>query len=363
MKLQVTQENLSRALSSVSRIANIRNTLPILSNVLIRTENKRLSISATNLDIAIIHHIGAKIEKDGGITVPAKLMQEFIGSLPSSVIDLNLEGTKLTITTEKYNSTINGIVADDFPVMPSVSKDNMFSINSDKLKKALNQVVFSAGIDDSRQVLTGVYFYTNNQELVIVATDGYRLSEKKLGKMKDFIPVLVPSSASQDLIRIISEAGTEVNIFCDEQQAMFQAGDIELTTRLLEGKYPDYASLIPKEFENSATLNRNDFIEIVKVASLFAKESAYSVTISLDSANNSVNVKSIATQVGENVSSADAVVTNDAKITLNSKFLLDALNVFDGNKIFFGFNKNMEPSVLKDPDDDSYVHVVMPLKS
>src|SRR3954447_16067691 len=182
MKLQVTQENLSKALGSVARIANSRNTLPILSNVLLKTENNRLSIAATNLDIGITHFIGSKIEKEGAITVPARLMQDFVSSLPDSVLNLELTDNKLHITNDQYQSTINGIVADDFPVMPAIKEGVTWKLPATEFKKALSQVVFAASADDARPVLNGVYFHSSGGQAVLAATDSYRLAEDKLTK-------------------------------------------------------------------------------------------------------------------------------------------------------------------------------------
>src|SRR3954468_18726313 len=199
MKLQVTQANLAKALSTVARIANARNTLPILSNVLLRAENNRLSIAATNLDIGITHFIGSKISKEGAITVPARLMQDFVSSLPDSVLNLELTANKLHITTDQYQSTINGIVADDFPVMPAIKEGSTWKSPAADFKKALSQVVFAASADDSRPVLNGVYFHSVGAQAVLAATDSYRLAEDKLTKTTKQINFLVPGSAAQDL--------------------------------------------------------------------------------------------------------------------------------------------------------------------
>lgn len=363
MKLQVTQENLNKALTSVAKIANTRNTLPILSNVLIKTTNNRLSISATNLDVAIKYYIGAKIEEEGALTVPARLTQEFVNSLPSGVINLEIEKNKLIIFTEKFNSSINGISAEDFPVVPIVETKKESKINAQLLKNSLTKVVFAAGTDETRQILTAVYFNFTSEGLRLVSTDGYRLSEVLIKKIDKFDNILIPSSAINDLIRLIGDYNEEVIISSDEQQVLFRVGDVELTSRLLEGKYPEYINLIPKDYKNTAIIKREDFIDITKVASLFSKENAYSVVISLDSTNNTLSVKSIASQVGENISSATAKISNDSKITLNSRFLLEALNAFNDQELFFGFNEKMEPSVIKGINNPDFIHVIMPLKA
>ena len=363
MKLQVTQENLNQALGSVGRVANSRNTLPILSNVLIKTTNNRLSLAATNLDIAIVHFIGAKISEEGAITVPARLMQDFVSSLPAGVIELELTNTKLKVTTDQYNSVVNGIVADDFPVMPTISEGNSWKIDASTLKKGLQQVVFAASSDETRQVLTGVYIHTQDNKLFIAATDSYRLAEKEMGKNTQDVSVLVPATAMQDLLRVMGDYEGEVSVTHDGQQILFRVGDVELTARLVEGSYPDYQKLIPSEFKSSVELKRSDFINVTKVSSLFARESAGSVTIELDDKSNRLSIRSVASQLGENTATAEGKVSGSGNITLNSRYLLDALQALNGEDVFFGFNGKLEPTILKDPKDSGYKHIIMPLKS
>ena len=363
MKLQVTQEHLNQALTSVGRVANTRNTLPILSNVLIKTTNNRLSLSATNLDIAIVHYIGAKINEEGSITVPARLMQDFVGSLPSGVIELELTNTKLKVTTSQYHSVVNGIVADDFPVMPTISEGKKWNISAQVFKKGLQQVVFAAGSDETRQVLTGVYIHSKNGKLYIAATDSYRLAEKELGKNAEDISILVPATAMQDLLRVMGDFDGDVSVTHDGQQVLFQVGDVELTARLVEGNYPDYQKLIPSEFASSIELKKADLLNVTKVSSLFARESAGSVTIELDDKSNTLSIRSVASQLGENTATAEGKVKGGGSITLNSRYLLDALQALGGEDILFGFNGKLEPTLLKEKNDSSYKHIIMPLKS
>lgn len=363
MKLQVTQENLNKALASVSRVANTRGTLPILANVLIKTVDNRLSIAATNLDIAITHYIGSKVTEEGSVTVPARLMQDFISSLPSGVIDLKLEYYKLNISTDKYQSVINGVSSEDYPVMPAIKNAKSWKISANVLKSSLQQVVMAASNDEARPVLTSVYIYNKDNELFMVATDSYRLAEKRLIKTKEEIKLLVPATALSDLLRIIGEFEGDVEVMHDDQQVLFRVGDIELITRLVEGSYPDYRKLIPSKFNSSAKLKRTDLTNITKVSSLFARESAGSVTINLDDKKSQVSIRSIASQLGENNSIATAEVSNEGVITLNSRYILDALHALSGDDVVFSFNGKLEPTVLADPKKDDYVHIIMPLKS
>lgn len=361
MKLQVTQENLAKALNTVARVANTRNTLPILANVLLQTAGNRLSISATNLDIGITHRIGSKIEKNGSITVPARLMQDFITSLPEGVLKLELTDNKLHIATDQYKSTINGIAADDFPVMPAISAGSTWKTSANDLKKALSQIVFAASADDARPVLTGVYFHSSNGEVIAVATDSYRLAERKLGKNKASVSFLVPASAAQDLLRIISDTDKDVVVTHDDQQVLFQVGDITLVARLIEGNYPDYRKLIPSKFSTVAKLTRADFLNITKVSALFAREAAGSITINVD--NKKVSINAIASQLGENTAAAEAEIKGSGEVTLNSRYLMDALNAFTGDSVEFYFNGKLEPCILRSSDDPKYLHLIMPLRS
>ncbi|HXY18057.1 MAG TPA: DNA polymerase III subunit beta [Candidatus Nitrosopolaris sp.] len=363
MKLQVTQENLAKALNTTARVANTRNTLPILANVLIKTDKNRLAVSATNLDIAISQTIGSKIEKDGAITVPARLMQDFVSSLPDGVLNLELVDNKLSITTDQYQSTINGVAADDFPVMPAISGGSSWKVPAAGFKKALAQVVFAASADDARPVLTGVYFHRLGGEVAAAATDSYRLAETRLARTKGGVNFLVPASAVADLLRIIDDTDKEVSVTHDDQQVQFQVGDVTLVARLIEGNYPDYRKLIPTKFATTAKLKKADFANIAKVSSLFARESAGSITIKVDKTAKEVSINAVASQLGENNAKASAAVSGSGEVTLNSRYLMDALNAFSSEDVEFCFNGKLEPIILRASGEPSYLHLIMPLRS
>lgn len=364
MKLQVTQENLHRALSNVARVAiSSRNPLPILNNVLLKTVNNRLTVSATNLEIGITEHIGAKVSSEGAITVPARLFQEYISSLPGGVIELSMKDNKLHISTGSYESTINGISAEEFPVVPTISKKEGWKIPARELKKGLQQVIFAAANDETRPILTGVFLHTNGGNLYAVATDSYRLSEKKLMAYKGEISLLVPSTALQDLLRIIADTEADIAVYADGQQVLFEVGDSELVSRLIEGNYPDYRKLIPKSYEISAELTRSEFQNVTKVASLFARESAGSIILRFDEVSSNVAISSVASQLGENTSKIDTKVTGNGDVSLNSRYLIDALGAFHGDTVTFSCNGKVEPCVLTSTNESDFLHVIMPLKS
>lgn len=363
MDLQVTQENLSKALGNVARVASGRSTLPILSNVLIKTTGNRVSISATNLDIGITQFIGSKVNQKGSVTVPARLTQDFIASLPASTINLKQQDNRLHIDAGSYQSTINGAPSDDFPVMPTVKDGASISLPAQELKKSLAQVLFAASSDETRPVLTGVLLHNSNGQLILAATDSYRLAQKKVGPIKTPISLLVPASALGDLLRVISDSDKEVTITHDEQQVLFRVGDVELIARLIDGQYPDYQKLIPTTFSTTATVDKSELISISKISSLFSRENAGSITVEVDGKDKTISIQSVASQVGENHSKASAKIKGGGSITLNSRYLLDGVQAMGGETVNFCFNGKLEPIVLTSPEDKDYLHLIMPLKS
>ncbi len=363
MKLQVTQENLSRALATVGRIAAGRNTLPILSNVLLSTVENRLRIAATNLEVAMTETIGAKVSSEGSITVPARLFSDLVNNIPEGVVTLELSENKLLVTTEQYESVINGVSAEEFPVMPALKDGKRLIIPVSILKKSLQQVVSAASSDDARPVLTGAYLHSHEGQLYLVATDSYRLAEKIVQPCKEAVSLLIPASSLHDILRTLQDDTSDVTVAYDDQQVRFSVADIELITRLIDGNYPDYRKLIPASFQTKALVKRADFANITKVSSLFAREAAGSVTIKLDSESNAVSIRSVASQLGENTARAEAKIEGSGDVTLNSRYLLDALGVLGGDEITFSINGKLDPVVLRDPADKSYTHIIMPVKS
>ncbi len=363
MKLKVTQENLSKALNYVARVASTRSTLPILSNILLKVQKNQLSVAATNLDIAIKSHVGAQVQTDGAITVPAKLIQDLIVGLPSGVIELEQDEQRLKVTTDQYKSVINGVSADEFPVMPAIENGNTLIIAAPLLKQGLQQVLIAASNDESRPVLTGVLLHAVDGHLYIATTDSYRLAEKRLVATTDDVSLLIPATALHDVLRIIGDFSGEVQLTYDEQQVQFLAGDVELVARLIEGKYPDYRKLIPSKFETVATISRSELVNIVKVTSLFARESAGSIILSVDEASESIWIRAVASQLGENNATAKVVATGSGSITLNSRYLHDALQALTGKEVTISFNGKVDPVLIVDPAADDYQHIIMPLKS
>jgi DNA polymerase-3 subunit beta len=364
VKVTVTQENLNKALGVVSRVASNKTSLPVLNNILLRTESNRLLLAATNLEVAITEYIGAKVSSEGAITIPARLLSEFIANLPKGNVELKVDGSKLHISADKYVSTINGMPADEFPALPEIESAHTLTLSTNLLKTAVAQTVLTASSDDTRPVLTGVLCHVHEGNLYFAATDGYRLAERRLMKSSEDIRALIPASTLSDVARVVPDDCDEVTLLIDDSQVRFRMNDIEVTSRLIEGNFPDYRQLIPKETEIHATLSRTEFSRVTKIASLFARESGGSVTVTADASKQSLSIHSIASQLGENTSEATADVDQDGSVTLNSRYLIEALGCFDHETIKFGFSGKLAPCVLSDVDSGGeYQHIVMPLRS
>lgn len=364
MKLTVTQENLSRALQIVGRVATERTALPILNNILMRTDGNRLQLLATNLELAINHHIGGKVEREGVVTVPAKLMSEFVSNLPKENVTLESDGAKLKITCGAYKSTINGMLPDEFPEMPKISEKQTVTLGAAEVKRAIQQTVGVTSNDDTRPVLTGIYCHSFEGKLYFAATDGYRLAERRLGDYDSKVDAIIPAMALNDVIRVMNDDTLEAKFMFDENQMRILLDDTEITSRLIEGKFPDYRQLIPKSSETTVIVAKDAFTRITKVASLFARDSGGGITLKAESENGKLSVHSVASQLGENTSEAEAQINADGQVTLNSRYLMEALSCVDEQKVEFGFSGKLAPCVLTAGGNKAdYKHVIMPLRS
>lgn len=366
MELSITQDNFAKALSAAGRVASTKTQLPILSNILLRTDGNRLLIAATNLEIATTQYIGAKIAKPGAITVPARLITEFVSSLPKGTIELKVVNENIHISSGKYHSIINGVIADDFPELPTIIEDNSvtYSINVEEFKQAVSQTIITASSDATRPVLTGVYWHSYEGWIYLAATDGYRLSERRLVETTSEVAAIIPTQSLQEVLRTITDDVETIDVLFDESQVRFRINEAEVISRLVDGNFPDYRQLIPKESDIVAVMDKAEFTRVVKVAGLFARESGGSVIVTVDDDAKTVSLHSIASELGENTSELDADITGAGQVSLNSRYLQEALGVLDASKISFSFSGKLSPCILKSTDKDvNYYHVIMPLKS
>lgn len=366
MEIEISQDKLAKALNIVSRVAaGSRAGLPILNNVLMRVEDKKVSLTTTNLDMAVVDYLPASKSKVGVITVPARLLAEFVSNLPrEEQIKITEKSGKVTIRAGRYSSVVNGAAAEDFPDLPEIDEKKavIFKMGVDEFKLGLGEVMVASSNDMTRPALTGVYFNTFEGDLYLAATDGYRLAERKfIEKVKSEVQAIVPSSSLQEVLRSLDDGMDEIEILFDDTQVRFRVGEIEVTSKLIDGSFPDYRQLIPKKNEISVKVEKAELVRVTKLAALFAKEVGGSINCEVK--DNKFIVASVANEFGENNSEIEVVSDKNGKVTLNSRFLLDALNALEEEKISFSYSSKLEPIVIQNQKSSNYTHIIMPLKS
>lgn len=372
MKLSILQENLAKGLAITSRSIASRAQLPVLSNILLTTDQGRLRLSATNLETGINYWLGAKIEKEGTISIPAKVFTEFISSLPAEKIDIETKENNLFVSCGSYQAEFNGLAATEFPKIPLVKGRPEISLIASSLIKAINQVSFAAAQDEGRPVLTGVLLLVKGKELILVATDGYRLSLKKLPTTKGVTEskelkegLIVPSRTLIELARIVGETNQEKNIGLtitkEANQVIFSAPDIEVVSRLIEGKYPDFEKIIPEKGKTSLTIDIIELTRAVRVAAIFARESANIVRFRIE--KKGLEITANTAQIGSNKVQIEAKASGEGgKIAFNSRYLLDLLGVIEGEQINLEMSGPLNPGIFTLTGDKSFLHIIMPVR-
>ena len=372
MRVSCLQENLAKGLSIVGRAVAVRSTLPVTQNVLIATDNSRLKLAATNLEIAVCCWIGAKVEEEGALTVPSRILTEFVSALPNDKIALTApaKGKVLHMACGRYEARMSGIDADDFPPIPDVGGDLTATIEPDVLRTTISQVALAAAQEDSRPVLTGVNMSFSEDMMTLAAADGFRLAVRKtkLSAHVTEASVIVPARALMELARLLADQAdpVEVTVNTARSQVLFRLKNVELVSQLLQGTFPNYTQLIPQGHASRAVVDAGEFQRATKTAAIFARDASgivrLQVTPSADGARGKLTVMARAEEVGDNQSEIDAVVEGDAaKIAFNSKYLLDVLSVLDKGQVALETTSPSSPGVIRPVGDDSYVHVVMPM--
>ena len=366
MKLSCAQKNLEKGLQIVARAAGSRTSLPILNCVLLEVENGKFRISATDLEMGIKTKIGAKIEEDGKITAPAKVLLDFVSGNRDKNIDLKIIEKKLVLKSERYQANINSIDASEFPLIPKIEKGLEISLPTKKLFSALSKTAFAVSLDETRPTLTGVYFNLKGGHLSLAATDSYRLAEKKIKvESEKEASFVVPLKTCQEIMRIASYSSpeSEATLNVSENQAAFKIDSTEVISRLLEGEFPDYKGLIPKDFQTQAKLKREEFLDIVKVISFFARETANNIKLKL-TGDGEVSISSISSQVGDSKAKMEALVSGEpGEISFNAKFLTDVLATLSDEEVIFEMTGKFSPGVIRSPKDPDFVYIIMPLRT
>ena len=372
MEIEVTQEKLAKALSSVSRVAaGARSPLPILSNVLIRADNNKVSLTATNLEMAVVEYVPVISAKNGAMTVPARLLAEFVSNLPrGEKITIKTEGVKVKISAGKYTSTINGMAADDYPELPEIDEKAAvkYKLGTDEFKIGISEVIVAASNDTTRPAFTGVCFNTLDNDLYIAATDGYRLAEKRFIKgVSSDVRAVVPASALQEVLRSIVDDMEEVEVVFDELQARFRMGELEITSKLIDGTFPDYRTVFNLDEDVKVILDRAELLRVAKIAAIFSREVNQSIVCEADVEKQVFAVSSILNEVGENRSEIPVEIPDSEKVKVDSRQLITALNAIEEPKIRFIMSKKdtgrgpIPPILIMNEKNDDYRHFVTQL--
>jgi len=373
MKLSWLQENLNRGLSIVGRAVATKTTLPITNNVLLATDEGRLKLVATNLEMAISCWIGAKVEDEGAITVPARLLTEFVSSLPSDTISIQLSPQTKTLGLKcaRFEARISGVDAKEFPPIPSVDEGITTSAEVEALRQAINQVVFAAATEESRPVLTGVSTQFEGKTLTLAAADGFRLAVFKMpiaDNIKPKTEVIVPARTLSELNRLIGDQEEAVTITLNpnKSQVLFRLKNTELVSQLVQGTFPNYAQLIPQSYNTRMIVSVADFLRATKTASIFARDGSGIVRLVItpgsESSPGKMAVSARSEEIGDDVGEIDATVEGaDAKIAFNGRYLTDVLSVLRESQIALETTSPSSPGLLRPVGTDNYTHVVMPM--
>ncbi len=372
MKLSCLQENLSRALTVTRRVVPNRTPMPVTQNILLTAENSLLSVTTTNLTMAMTYVIGANVEEEGSVTIPAVLLGDFIGSLPAERVDIELIGKPVGINVKcaGFECNISGTPASDFPPIPTVKDGHMATVEPGVFQEAISQVVFAAAADDNRPVLSGVYGEVSADEMKLVAADGFRLAIKSvaLGKpAEEDFTFLVPAKTLSEVGRLLNnqEGSVEFTVTPNDNQVVFRLEEVEIVSNLLSGAFPNYENLIPAGHKTRVVVNSDDFRRATRSAAIFARDNGQ--VVRLQSGANAKGeehlcISAQTEEVGDNKGEIPASFEGetDAKIAFNSRYLTDFLNTVEGD-VHVDLNSDSTPGVVKPVDSDKYQVIIMPM--
>jgi len=379
VKISCLQENLARGLAVVGRAVATRSPLPILSNILLETDQGRLRLAATNLEIGINCWIGARIEEEGSVTIPARLLTEFVNSLPPGQIDMELTRRTQTLNLKcaRFEANIKGLDPSEFPNVPTADSiggqpQGALHLKADAFRRMIDQVVFAAATDESRPILTGVLTHFHQGGLTLAAADGFRLSvttaDVGVG-VDETISVIVPARALAELNRVggEQEAPIELIITPTRNQILFHLSDIDLVSQLIDGNFPDYKQIVPKSWQTQTVVSTQELLKAVKVAFLFARDAANIIRLHVvpgsELTPGYVSVAGTSAELGDNVSELDVtgISGTEIEIAFNARYMIDALSVAGTAEVALETTSSSSPGVIRPVGGEDYLCVIMPM--
>ncbi len=375
VKVICLQENLQKALGKVSRAVATRTALPVLSNVLLATDNGRLRVAATNLEIGVTTWIEADIEEEGKVTVDARLLGEFVNTLPAGTVKLTVDPARFALDVQagRDKAGINGIDPEDFPVIPTLTEDGFaVEVDAQPLREMIAQVEFAAATDESRPVLAGVLTRFEGTRLMLASADGFRLAVRE-GETKTNVAqrtdLIVPAKAYRELARLIADFDEPIHLAVtpNKSQILAKFGDTEWVSRLIDGTFPDVKQIVPKEFSTRVDLSRELLLNAVRRAGYFARENNDVVRLEVqpgadDLTPGSIEVSANAAERGNSQSYVDASIDGDEmQIAFNGRYLSEVLNVLKNGQVTLGLNGTNQAGIVRPSGSDEYTHVIMPM--
>lgn len=374
MKVSCLQEHLARGLSIVSRAVSTRSSLPVLANVLVATDNGRLKLSATNLEIVITCWIGAKVEEEGAITIPSRTFVDLVNTLSQDQVELVLDEPTLSVHVScgRTQANIKGIDHLEFPIVPEPNQEDRIRLEADVLKQMINQVSFAAATDDARPTLTGVSTSFDGGQAHMVATDGFRLSMRSAhipGFVEPGFSIIVPARSLIDVARVIDDDLEAVYLSMPEgrKQVIFDMDNVVLVSQLIDGNFPDYEPILPKKRNTRTVMSTADFRKACKTADIFARESSNTARITIDPGEEMSPAYAIiaatSVETGDNTAQIDADVDGEpVEIALNVKYMSEVLSVIDTPQVALETTTAREPGVIRPVGDNDFMHIIMPMQ-
>jgi len=368
MDIQVLQEELAKAISIASRFSSTRVQLPVLANILLEVTKNKLIVSATNLEISVSYSLGAKVEKEGSITIPSRVISELISNLKSGQINLKAEKEILEINSSDFESKLSGMNASDFPAVPKEIGSGGIVIPAEKFQKALGKVLFSVSSDETRPVLTGVLMIVKKGELVMVSTDGFRLSREKIKieeKGEEEKRFIIPKSILSEILRIQGDENIEFLYKKMDSQVVFATSSVTLSSRVIEGEFPDFEKIIPKDTKIKINADKYEFARTVKLASVFAKDSANVVKLQISKGDVEIVAESqqYGSQKGKfDIKGEGVGGTDKFQIAFNYRFLEEFLSACESEDVQAEFSDPNSPSLFLDSKDENFIHIIMPVR-
>lgn len=386
MKFICTQDNFKKAIYNTERVISKQTTLPILNNILFEAKKGFLTLSATNLEVGVQVKIGVKVEKEGKITIPAKIIGSFSNNLPyGENISIEVVDQGIKIKSGSFKAIIKGFSADDFPLIPKKTNEYLLNINSNDLKNILIKEMVSVAQNEARQELTGINLILNQKEIFFASTDSFRLSENRISidnkninkevfeaYIKKNNNIIIPAGTLNEVLRIISnnKEESDVKITIEDGQIFFEINETKMVSRLINGKYPEYKHIMPKDYKTRAVLEKSVFQNAVKMANIFTSGKSGEISIKIDAGAKKIFIGASSAETGENSTELKFDVSGPSQeAILNSKYLLDGINSISTSKIAFLMNSESTPIALKEINEQTgevlhdFTYIVMPIKN